>query len=91
MNCEYIPSAVSIQKAEKAPLARVITDFVSVICEQAKQSGDSILHLLLWENNIRWQDTGLKHISYVISNFRSTSAVFDDYPENLTTTDNTHK
>ena len=59
-----------------------------VICEEAKQvafDGGSILHLILWE------DTGLKYISCVISNFRSTSFVFDDYPENLTTTNNTHK
>ena len=36
-------------------------------------------------------DTELKYISYVISNFWSTNVVFNAYPENVTTTDNTHK
>ena len=65
-----------------------------VICEEAEQvifDGGSKLHLILWEKNIRWQDTGLKYISYVLSNFWSTSVVFDEYREDLTTTDNTHK
>ena len=33
----------------------------------------------------------LKYISYIISNFQSTGVAFDDYPENLPTTDKTHK
>ena len=45
----------------------------------------------LWEKNIRLQDMELKYTSYVISNFGSAIVVFYGYPENLTTTDNTHK
>ena len=81
----------------KKLLYRDITDFVSnatVICEEAEQvvfDGGHILHVILRAKNIRWQDTGLKYTSCVISNFRSASAVFDGYPENVTTTDNTHK
>ena len=98
MNFEYIPQRKK-QKAEKQknpPLARAATDFVSnapVICEEAEQvvfDGGSILNLILWEKNIRCQDIGLKYTSYVISNFRSASVVFDGYPETLNTTDNTH-
>ena len=65
-----------------------------VICEDAEKvvfDGGSILHLILWGKNIRWQDTGLKCIRYVISDFRGNSDVFDEYAENPTTTDNTHK
>ena len=40
---------------------------------------------------IRFQDTGLKYTSDVISNFRSASVVFGGHPENLTTTYNTHR
>ena len=78
-------------------LTRAITDFVSnalVIVEEVEQvvfDVGSMLHLILWEKNIRWQDTGLKYTSYIISNFWSAIVVFDGYPENLTRTDNTHK
>ena len=33
----------------------------------------------------------MKYTSYVISNFGSASVVFDDYPENLTTINNSNK
>ena len=33
----------------------------------------------------------MKYISYFLSNFRSASVVFDDYPDGLTTIGNTHK
>ena len=76
-------------------LTRAITDFVSntrVIVEEVEVVFDvgSTLHLILWEKNTKWQDTGLKYTSYVISNFHSAS-VFDGYLKNLTTTDKTHK
>ena len=48
-----------------------------------------ILHLILSEK--RCQDIGLKYTSCVISNFSNASVVYDDYPETLTTTDNTSK
>ena len=79
-----------MQKVENPSLTRAITDFVSnAVGEEVEQVvfyGGSILNLILWEKNIRWQDTKL-----IISNFRSANAVFDRYPENLTTTDNTRK
>ena len=86
-----------MEKAEKPPLARAITDFVSnaiVLCEEAEHvvfDGGSILHLIFWEKIIRYQDTGLKYTSYLISNYRSGSVVFDGYPGTLKTTDNIHK
>ena len=86
-----------MQIAENTPLTRALTDIVSnalVTGEELEQvvfDDGSILNPILWEKNISWQDTGLKYTSYVISNFRSASVVFDGYPENLTTTDNTHK
>ena len=64
-----------------------------VFCKEAGQvdfNGGSMLYIISWEKN-RCQDTGLKYTSYVISNFRSVSVVFDDYPENVTTTNDTHK
>ena len=70
-----------MQRVEKLPLTRAITDIVSnapVICEEAEQvafDGASMLNLILREKNIRWQDTGLK-FSYVISDFRSANVVF---------------
>ena len=63
-----------------------------VICEEAEQvvfDGGSILDLILWEKTLGGRYTGLNYISYVISNILSTSAVFDYYSNNLTTTDNT--
>ena len=87
----------TVVKAEKPPLTAAITDFVSnapVICEEVEQvvfDGGSILHIILWEKNIKLQDTGLKYTSYIISNFRSANVVFDDYPKNLIITDKTHK
>ena len=90
-----------MEKAEKPPLARAITYFVSnanLIGEEVEQvifDGCSILHLILCEKTIRCQDTSYstsyKYTIYVISNFRSASVVFDGYLETLTTTDNTHK
>ena len=86
-----------MEKVEKPHLSRAITNFVSnatVICEEAEQvgfDGGSILHLVLWEENVRCKDTELKYTSYVMSNFRSASVVFDGYLETLNRTDNTHK
>ena len=86
-----------MQKAKRRPLARVITGFVSnapVICEEAEQvafDDGSISNLILWEKNIRCQDAGLKYTSYVSSNFRSASVIFDSYLETLNTTENTCK
>ena len=36
-------------------------------------------------------ENAMKYASYVISNFRSASVVFDGYPKIPTTKDNTHK
>ena len=61
------------------------------ICEEAEQvvlDGGSKLDLILSKKNIRWRDTGLKCISYVLSSFRNTGVVFDDYPDGVTTIDN---
>ena len=86
-----------MQKAKRRPLARVITGFVSnapVICEEAEQvafDDGSISNLILWEKNIRCQDTGLKYTKNVISHFRSANVVFDGCPETLNATDNTYK
>ena len=85
-----------MQKAENPPRTRAKTNFVSnaLVIEEVEQvifDIGFILYLILWEKNISWQDTVLKYTSYVISNFRSATVVFDRYPENLTTTDNTHK
>ena len=50
-------------------LTRAITDFVSnalVIVEEVEQvvfDVGSTVRLILWEKNIRWQDTGLKYIN----------------------------
>ena len=44
------------------------------ICEEAEQvvfDGGSKLYLILLEKNITWQYTGLKYISYVLSNFQN--------------------
>ena len=100
MNWVYHPvqfeSTIYIEKAENLPLTRAITDFVSnalAVGEEVEQVvfyGGSILNLILWEKNIKWQDTGLKYTSNFVSNFRSAGFVFDGYPENLTT-DNTNK
>ena len=35
--------------------------------------------------------TGVKYTGYVISTFRNATVVFDGYPENVTTTDNTNE
>ena len=84
-----------VKKMEGNDAFRAITDFVSnepVTCEEAEQvdfDGGSILQLILWDKNIRCQDTGLKYTSYVISSFRSAYVVFDGYPEALNATDNT--
>ena len=80
-----------MQTAEKPPLTRAITGFAfnaHVICGEEEEEeeeevffdGGSILHLILWEKNNRWHDTGLKYVSYVISIFRSTNLVFNGYP-----------
>ena len=72
-----------MQKAENPPLTRAITDFVSnalVVGEEVEQvvfDDGSILNLILWEKSIRSQDKEMKYTSYVISNFRSASVVFD--------------
>ena len=65
-----------------------------VICEDGEQvafNGGFILNLILWEKNILWQNTRLKCISYIISSLWSKSVVFDEYLENPTAGDNTHK
>ena len=54
-----------MQKAEK-PQESQLTLFSNalVICEEAEQvvlDGGSKSHLILWEKNIRWQNTGLKY------------------------------
>ena len=96
MNCEYIHQRCLNQEFKRKQHKRAITKFVSnatVICEERDQvvlNDGFILHLILWEKN-RCQDIGLKNTSYVIWNFRSANTVFDDYPKNLTTMDNTHK
>ena len=102
MNCEYISQRCLNQRFKCKKLKShlelepkvILFSNVPVICEESEQvvfDGGSILHLILWEKNIRLQDAGLKYISYVNSDFPSTSVAFDNYPENLTTTDNTHK
>ena len=55
-----------MQIAENTPLTRALTDIVSnalVTGEELEQvvfDDGSILNPILWEKNIRWQDTGLK-------------------------------
>ena len=49
-------SIIWIQKAKNPPLTRAITDNALVIDEEVEQvafDGGSILHLILWEKNIR--------------------------------------
>ena len=85
-----------MQTAEKPPLTRAITKFVSnatVIYEETEEvilNDGFILHLILWEKN-RCQDIGLKYTNYVIWNFWKASVVFGDYTKNLTTSDNSNK
>ena len=72
------PSAVWINnlnvKSRRHLLTRATTDFVStapVIFKEGEQlalDGGAIKHFILWEKNIRCQDTGLKYTSYIISN-----------------------
>ena len=60
-----------MQTAEKPPLTRAITKFVSnttVICEETEEvilNDGFMIHLILWEKN-RCQDIGLKYTNYVI-------------------------
>ena len=70
-----------MRRVEKPPLTRAITDFICnalVIFEEVEQvvfNDHYILHLILWEKNIRRQDTGFKYISYDISNIMNAMMV----------------
>ena len=46
-------------KSKKPPLIISNALVIGEEVEQVAFDGGSILHLILWEKNIRWRDTGL--------------------------------
>lgn len=91
MNCEHTHCLNQQFECKKWKSTSRHNSNAPVICEETESvilDGSFLLHLILWGETTRCQDTGMK---YTISSFLSASVFFNRYSEALTTNDDTDK